>query len=213
MPDTTPKQRRCDPFFGHTARFGGLIRDVESDRDLVLGLREHKPSAFNQVYAKYGDHVWRFLARLAGAGAEDLFQETWLAAARHAHRLREDTRLLPWLYTIARNKQRNSLRAWARNARCGHELRAQDPARSPPLDDEVHALRQAERVWAAFDGLPTAHREVLCLCAVEGLATADAAHALACSEDAVRKRLSRARRELARLCGRKACGPCAGGEE
>ena len=42
--------------------------------------------------------------------AEDLFQDTWLAAARHAHRLHEGSQLLPWLYTIARNKHHNAFR-------------------------------------------------------------------------------------------------------
>jgi RNA polymerase sigma factor (sigma-70 family) len=175
---------------------------VESDRDLVLALRGRKPGAFDQVYARHGERIWRFLARLAGAGAEDLFQETWLAAARHAHRLREDTQLLPWLFTVARNKHRNSLRAWVRQSRCGQELRAQNVALRPLPDEEVHAHRQAEQTQAALARLSEAHREVLLLCAVEGLQTAEVARALACSEEVVRKRLSRARRELARLAGR-----------
>jgi RNA polymerase sigma-70 factor (ECF subfamily) len=189
-------------FLGHTDPFGGLIEGVESDRDLVLDLRGRKPGAFDRLYGQYHDRIWRFLARLAGAGAEDLYQETWLAAARHVHRLREDTHLLPWLFTIARNKYRNSLRTWVRQSRCRHELRAQDDAPRVSLDDEVHAHRQAERIWASFARLPQAHREVLLLCVVEGLDAAEAGRALSCSADAVRKRLSRARQELARLSGR-----------
>jgi RNA polymerase sigma factor (sigma-70 family) len=179
------------------------------DYQLVLALRERKPGAFDQVYALHSERIWRFLARLAGPGAEDLFQETWLAAARHAHRLREDTQLLPWLFTIARNKHRNGLRTWVRQSRCAQVFRAQEGSQPAPLDDEIHALRQAARVRAAFGLLPEAHREVLLLCVAEGLATADVALALACSEDVVRKRLSRARKELARLSG---CDDIAGEE-
>jgi RNA polymerase sigma factor (sigma-70 family) len=189
--------------------FGGLIPCVESERDLVLALRSRKPGAFDDLYARYHERIWRFLARLAGTGAEDLFQETWLAAARHVHRIREDTELLPWLFTIARNKHRNGLRAWVRQVRCGQALRAQDSMLRPQPDEEAHARRQAERTQAAFARLPDAHREVLLLCVVEGVPTAEVAHALACSEDAVRTRLSRARRELARLAGRD---DLAGGE-
>jgi RNA polymerase sigma factor (sigma-70 family) len=180
-----------------------LILRVEEDRALVLALRGRKPGGFAVLYERYGDRIWRFLARLAPASAEDLFQETWLAAARHVHRLREDTQLLPWLYTIARNKHRNSLRAWARQSRCGQELRREDSAAQALVDDQAHARREAERTQAAFARLPAAHREVLLLCVVEGCETAEVARTLACSEDAVRKRLSRARRELLRLCGRK----------
>ena len=176
---------------------------VEEDHSLVLALRGRKPGAFDQLYAMHSDRIWRFLARLAPASAEDLFQETWLAAARHVHRLREDTQLLPWLFTIARNQHRNSLRAFARQSRCRQALRAEDGRAQAPVDDQAHAHQEAARTQAAFARLPAAHREVLLLCVVEGWDTAEVARTLACSEAAVRKRLSRARRELARLCGRE----------
>jgi RNA polymerase sigma-70 factor, ECF subfamily len=174
---------------------------VEPDRDLVLALRSRKEGAFDELYARHSGRVWRFLARLAGASAEDLFQETWLAAARHVHRIREDTELLPWLFTIARNKYRNGLRSWVRRTRGQQELRARDLGRTVGLDEQVHALRQTERVSAALRRLPDSHREVLLLCVIEGLDGATVARTLSCSEAAVRKRLSRARRELAELCG------------
>lgn len=174
---------------------------MEPDRDLVLALRGHKKGAFDELYARHRDRIWRFLARLAGAGAEDLFQETWLAAARNVHRIREDTELLPWLFTIARNKYRNSLRSYVRRTRGRQELCAHDLGHAVQLDEQVHALRQTELVSAAMTRLPDAHREVLLLCMVEGLECSAVARTLSCSEAAVRKRLSRARRELAELCG------------
>ena len=175
---------------------------VESDRELLLALRARKPGAFDQLYLRYQKRIWRFLSRLAGESAEDLFQETWLAAARHVHGLREDTTLLPWLFTIARNKHRNGLRTWVRQSRQRREMHALDTASQVPLDEDVHALRQAEQTRAAFARLPQAHREVLLLCVVEGFDASEAAAILACTGDAVRKRLSRARQELARLVGR-----------
>jgi RNA polymerase sigma-70 factor, ECF subfamily len=175
---------------------------VESDGELVLALRARQTGAFDRLYARHSERIWRFLCRLAGAGADDLFQETWLAAARHVHRLREDTELLPWLFTIARNKHRNGLRTWARKTRVSETLRAQANRAPVPVDEQVHTRAEAERTRAAFDRLPAAHREVLLLCVVEHLNTAAVARLLACSEAVVRKRLSRARQELAKLCGR-----------
>ena len=174
---------------------------MDGDRELVLALRARAPGAFEQLYARHREPVWRFLCRLAGPAAEDLFQETWLAAARHVHRIREDTALLPWLFTIARNKHRNGLRGWFRQSRLARELREQRPAPSARPDEEAEARGLAERTLGAFARLEAAHREVLSLCVAEGLPAAQAARALSCTEDAVRKRLSRARRELARLSG------------
>ncbi len=175
---------------------------MDGERELVLALRARAPGAFEQLYARCRQPVWGFLCRLAGPGAEDLFQETWLAVARHAHHIREDTALLAWLFTIARNKYRNGLRGWVRQSRCARELGGERAAPSARPDEEVEARRFAERTRDAFARLPEAHREVLCLCVVEGLPATQAARVLSCSENALRKRLSRARRELARLAGR-----------
>lgn len=169
---------------------------VTTDRDIVLALRRGEPEALDELYGATHQQLWRFLVRLSGsvADAEDLFQETWLAAARHARRLREDTRLLPWLYTVAHNRFRNARRTHARRRQQLGELAAAAPAAAPDPD----AGLWAERVAAAFSELPETYRETLLLCAVEELDTADVARVLGLTPEAVRKRLSRARAELAR---------------
>lgn len=177
--------------------------------DLVARLRRRHPGAFDELYRQNRERIWGFLFRLSGRApfAEDLFQDTWLAVARNAHRLREDTELVPWLYTIARNKHRNALRALAFDRRRQTSVMA-EPARDPPTPDtETDARRRAHQVGVAFASLADAHREVLLLAAAEGLETAEIAAILGLREDAVRKRLSRARAELVRLTGPR------GGEE
>jgi RNA polymerase sigma factor (sigma-70 family) len=173
---------------------------VEDDRELVIDLRARKPGAFDRMYHRYHERVWRFLARLAGPGADDLFQDTWLAAARHVHRLRPETSLLPWLFTIARNKHRNATRSWARQRR--QSALVADGGQQPVPDEAAHARRQAEQTLAAFARLPDAYREVLLLCVMEEMDALGAGLVLECSADAVRKRLSRARQEQACLTGR-----------
>ena len=83
---------------------------VEADRrELLDGLRRGDAAAFDRVYARYRDRIYRFLRRLTGGDrplADDLFQETFLKLARHAFRLRDDTDLAAWLYTVARNEYR-----------------------------------------------------------------------------------------------------------
>jgi RNA polymerase sigma factor (sigma-70 family) len=81
---------------------------------LVERLRSGDGGALADVYARYHERIWSFLLRLSGRRhlAEDLFQETWLAVARGARRLRDDTDLRAWLFTVARNRHR-SYRRWA----------------------------------------------------------------------------------------------------
>jgi RNA polymerase sigma-70 factor (ECF subfamily) len=174
-----------------------------ADRDLLVLLRRRHPGAFDELFRRHKDRIWRFLVRLAGRAdlAEDLFQDTWLAAARNAHRLREDTELAAWLFTIARNKHRNRLRSVVFDERKHAQVRALD---SPPAslpDQDADARRKAARVASCFVQLPLAYREVLLLALSEGLETRDIASVLGLREDAVRKRLSRARAELARASG------------
>ena len=178
---------------------------MRSERELVEALRARETGAFEELYGRYRGQIWRFLARLTGGGsaAEDLFQETWLAAARHAHLLREDTAPERWLYTIAHNKHRNAQRSWVTERRRGAEIRAQRPLGPSRPDDAAAAQREVERVREAMARLPEAHREVLILCACEGLDSNGAAAVLGIAPEAARKRLSRARAELADLVGRK----------
>jgi len=179
---------------------------MRSERELVDALCAREPGAFDELYGRHRGQIWRFLARLTGGGSstEDLFQETWLAAARHAHLLHEDTAPLRWLYTIAHNKHRNAARSRAMERRRGAEICAQPPLVPSRPDDAAAAQREIERVRIAMARLPEAHREVLILCACEGLESEDAAAVLGITPEAVRKRLSRARAELAALVGRDA---------
>jgi RNA polymerase sigma-70 factor (ECF subfamily) len=181
-------------------RFLGVV----DDRDLVQALRRGEPAAFDAVYAAHHARIFAFLLRLAGRQdtAEDLAQETWLRFAKAAPTLREDTRLAPLLFTIARNGF-TSYRRWAmldlsRLVMLGFEAAQRDPG---PEDEHerAHAIALLE---AALRALPVPSREVLLLVGVEGLDQEEVAGILGISYDATRKRLSRARAELAETMAR-----------
>ncbi len=185
-----------------------VVIHVSADRDptersLVAALRRREAAAFDELYRRHHARIWTFLARLTGdrAEAEDLFQETWLAAAKHAHRLEEDSDVLRWLYTIARNKHRTSRRWLLFDLRKRERFALEPSMLGLPPDEHAAARARADALCDAFDELPDAHREVLLLCLVEGLETARVAAVLGIREDAVRKRLSRARAELAARLG------------
>lgn len=157
------------------------------------------PAAFEAVYAAHRERIFAFLLRLSGRRdtAEDLAQETWLRFARALPTLRQDTKLAPLLFTIARNCFL-SHRRWAmldlsRIVMLGFEAVATDPG----PEDQHERTRAVALLEAALQKLPLASREVLLLVGVEGLDQEEAAAILGISYDATRKRLSRARAELA----------------
>lgn len=166
----------------------------ETDRDLVARLSAGDPTALDRTLELYGDRVWRFLMHLSGAPSpDDLFQETWLALARHAQRLEPSTPLLPWLLTVARNRylterRRGRWQVVEFDETLDTASDAADP--NPELQFELQAVAHA--IYA----LSELHREALLLSAVEGLSSYDIARVLGIAESAVRKRLSRARAQL-----------------
>lgn len=171
------------------------------DRTLADGLRRGDVVTFDRVYTQYNARIFSFLLRLSNRRdtAEDLAQETWIKLAKAAPGLREDTRLGPLLFTIARNAFL-SHRRWAmldlsRIVTMGFETVS--AASLEPMPDEAHehavALRALE---TAMQSISVGSREVLLLIGVEGMDQEEVAKILGISYEALRKRLSRARKEL-----------------
>jgi RNA polymerase sigma-70 factor (ECF subfamily) len=180
--------------------------DRDSEIALVAGLRDGDPAAFDQVYAAYHGRLFGFLARLSCRRevAEDLVEETWLRVVTNAKRLRPDTALAPWLFTIARNLYLSYCRS--RLLETGHvsDLVGLWPFGRLQLSpfEETAANETERRLESALAGLPAASREVLLLVGVEGLSPAEGAAVCEISTEAFRQRLHRARVQLARLIDR-----------
>jgi RNA polymerase sigma factor (sigma-70 family) len=172
------------------------------DAPLLSGLRRGDPASFAAVYHRFRGPLYGFLRRAVRRDdvAEDLFQETWMALARVAPTLREDTDLHAWLFTVARNAFRSHLR-WARLDLSRWIAFCDDacPAPTPGPEAAAAQSRLVSAVEEALGRLPAAHREVLLLVAVDGLDQSQVAEVLGISYPALRQRLSRARAALAEL--------------
>ena len=168
------------------------------DQRLVARLRAGEADAVEDLYHAYRKPIFGFLVRLAKDRnvAEDLFQNTWLKVSRSACRLRDDTELKAWIFTVARNEFR-SYRRWQLVDLSRLFLfyrESEEPEREPRGDsDESIALEEIERGLA---GLGASDREVLLLVCVEGMLAQQAATVLGISHAALRKRLGRARSRL-----------------
>ncbi len=130
--------------------------------------------------------------------AEDLAEETWLRLVETAPRLRPDTRVGPWLFTVARNLYYSYCRSRAISDAASDQLISLWPGGSPrPSPFEEAAARELEgRVERALALLPASHREALLLVGVEGMTPAEAAGVCGLTSEAFRQRLSRARAAL-----------------
>jgi RNA polymerase sigma-70 factor (ECF subfamily) len=175
--------------------------DREGERLLVAGLRAGETGAFDEVYAVYRPRIFAFLLRMSRSRtlAEDLLDETWLRLVRHASSLLPDTRLGPWLFTVARNLYWSYRRDSLVEETSAHELLSLWPSRSPwPSPFDLAAASELERrIERALSQLSPNYREVLLLVGHEGLTPTDAAVICGISAEAMRQRLARARAALA----------------
>jgi RNA polymerase sigma-70 factor (ECF subfamily) len=171
---------------------------MDRDRELALvaRLKQADGDAFDEVYAEYNPRLFNFLARLCRRRevAEDLLEETWLRVVANAPRLRDDTRLAPWLFTIARNLFASYCRSRALDydALSGLRLWPVHPPDPSPFEAAAAGELQ-KRVEVALATLPGLYREALLLVAMEGLTPSEAAEICGVTAEAMRQRLARAR--------------------
>ena len=133
--------------------------------------------------------------------AEDLVQETCLRAIQAMERLRTDSNLKGWLFTIQRNIWFNQLRK-LRNGppmvRIEVDDGVADSIEEPSKDlyDLYISKVEAEQVRAAIQELPTGFREIILLREFEELSYQEIAGVVNCPVGTVMSRLGRARAKL-----------------
>lgn len=136
------------------------------------------------------------------AEAEDLVQETYLRAIRAMDRLRPDSNVKSWLFTILRNVHLNQIR----HQKSGPPIvdvedqfsDLPDTTRSGELDplSNYMATLQRQDVHRAVESLPSIYREVIVLREFEDLSYQQIAEVLNCPAGTVMSRLGRAREKL-----------------
>ena len=184
---------------------------TRSDGELLLGARTGDRAALEALLSRHAPAVMRFARRLCDdpADADDVVQETLIAAARRLSELEDERAIRSWFYTVARSfcakKRRRSRYAPPAMA----ELEEADIASDGRGPDEDAAGSEIGGALAqAIRGLDPKYREVLVLRDVEGLTAPEVADALGIEVDAVKSRLHRARAAVrARMAPALGSGP------
>ena len=158
-------------------------------------------AAFGELFERHLRAVWNHCYRLSGshAQAEDLTASTFLTAwRRRAEVTLVRDSALPWLFAVAGNLVRSEERRALRFLRAVR--RTPEPGTAPDhADAVVDRLTSGQRlrdVLAAIAELPKGERQVVQLCLLGELSTADAAEVLGIAQVSVRTQLSRARARL-----------------
>jgi RNA polymerase sigma-70 factor, ECF subfamily len=90
-------------------RAGALMNSSE---ELISRARSGDDEAFRLIFGRYGRPIISFIYDMVGRRdlAEELTQETFVRAYKNLKALRDDTKLSTWLFGIAKNVARESLR-------------------------------------------------------------------------------------------------------
>ena len=168
--------------------------DVETrgDRELVYAAREGDMQAFDGLFYRYKDGIFRLGLAITKdpSAAEEIVIDTFARAHRALARLEPEGSLRPWLYRVAVNLSYN------RRPRKGLVMSTLEDAteevltsddRSPSSLAELAELRRT--VLAAVDTLGPKHKVVVVLHYLNGLNLAEIAQVVDCPVGTVKSRL------------------------
>lgn len=166
-------------------------------------LTEQQRAAFARMLHPHHRYLARFCLNLTACSedGQDLYQQAILKALTRWGSLRDPDRFRQWLCSIIVNEHRNLCRK--RRLQRLFLLSAQhneNPGRlhSGPFTG-LPDVTQTVRLRRCLTRLSAKKREALVLFEVEGFSLADVAEIQDCSLQAVKKRVSRARKELRTL--------------
>ena len=177
------------------------------DRADMERLQAGHDAALNDLMARHGPPVFRFLCRMVGNedDANDLAQDAFVRVFKSSKSFRLEQKFSSWLFTIAANLARNHFRWRARhpnisldaeNPQTEQTLGSTLPADSPAPSEEALAIERTRAVRGAVNNLPEDLREAIVLCEWEECSVAEAALILEATPKAVESRLYRARQVL-----------------
>jgi RNA polymerase sigma-70 factor (ECF subfamily) len=169
-----------------------------ADSALMLRYRDGDVAAFETLYGRHKDPLFRYLLRLCRqrATAEDVFQEVWGKVIKSRDNYRPTARFTTFLYHVARNCFIDHVR---RNKRHGNTADVEpdsqaDSAECPETLAERSLARR--RLDIALQSLPDEQRDVFLLYEEAGLSLDEIATITDCKRETAKSRLRYANRKL-----------------
>ena len=221
QPDSVPPlaaEREADerPWEGAPAT-DAAAPAADSDEFLMLAFAGGDAAAFTRLYDRHERATWRFIRHRLGAqhegAADDVLQETWISVAKAAPRYVATARFTTWLFTVARNRVIDHLRAQS-NAMLSIDAplagtQAEDDGErwadrvaadaSDGPQARIESRQQAQAFLDALAQLPDAQREAFVLQAEGGLSVEEVASATGVGAETAKTRLRYAKARLRTL--------------
>ena len=170
---------------------------LQSDERLVRRAKKGDQRAFEAIFERYHQDLYRFCLMLVGSpqDAEDALQSTMVKLLRALPGERRKIRLRPWIYRIARNESIDTIR----RRRETTAVEPDDVAGGPELADTVDARARLGRLIEDLGELPERQRAALVMRELEDLEFAEIGSALETSAGTARQTVYEARVSLRQM--------------
>lgn len=161
------------------------------DSALMLRYRDGDVTAFETLYLRHKDPVYRYLLRLSGHNetAEDVFQEVWGKIVKARSNYRPTAKFTTFLYRVAHNCFIDHVR---RNKRHAANTSLEPELHSDPgetLETTTERSLARERLEAALADLPDEQRDAFLLHEEGGLNVDQIAAVTGCNRETAKSRL------------------------
>lgn len=187
---TSPTSPRAEPHF-------------DNDEALMARYQLGDGAAFNMLYARHQAPLYRYILRtvLAPQVAGDVFQDAWLKLVQAANTWHSEQKVAPWLYTVARNRALDHVRAFKNQVFAEPDYDVLPMGSEADLDrlelgHVVHNQHLGAALIAAIEALPVPQREAFVLQADAGMGVDDIAQLTQSPSETVKSRLRYARTAL-----------------
>jgi RNA polymerase sigma-70 factor (ECF subfamily) len=172
----------------------------EDDEVLMQRYRDGELAAFESLYARHKDALYRYLLRgcTQPEAAAEMFQDVWASLIRTRHRYEPRAKFSTWLYRIAHNRLIDHWRLQPRAPLPLDEEMEIAAAEHERPDMQALAQERGRRLRQALGDLPIEQREAFLLHEEGGLTLEQIAEVNGVGRETIKSRL---RYALAKLRG------------
>jgi RNA polymerase sigma-70 factor (ECF subfamily) len=182
---------------------------LPDDSALMLRYRDGDIQAFETLYRRHNDALYRYLLRLSRhpETAADVFQDAWSKIVRSRHNYRPTAKFSTFLFRVAHNCFIDHVRRNGRHAHaCGLDPDAQADTSDPP-DVMTERSLARRRLQSALMQLPEEQREVFLLHEEAGFSLEQIASITDTNRETTKSRLRYAVKKLRRAIADPAEAP------
>ncbi len=141
------------------------MNNAQSDRELIRKWKQGDRRGFSELYDRYRARIFGFLLRMTGdkERAEDLMQDTFVAALRNLDQFDERRSFLSWMFGIAHKRTIDFFRHAKVETEHEDDAGGSIGSKLDSPDDSFLNKQTRDMIWEAVDKLDPLQREVFLL--------------------------------------------------